>query len=437
MKELYNGPRIDYEPLYTDVHRIGEIAGKKVTWEGDPWYEVGKSWFETCYINAGISGPEMTYKGPDAQKMLSDACINDVYNWEIGKCKHLVQLDQEGLIANHGLYMRDSEDSFRATATCPFPVTPMALSGKYDVQVTERNIFIFQFSGPKSLTILEKLTQQRLRDVNFLDFRPVTIPGIDADIEICRIGMSGTLAYELRGPQEFGPPVYDAAYKIGKEYGIKRMGWRDYTVNHTFGGFPQQTVHFEMACFRDPEFQRIALTSIVCTGSVDPSDERARYRTPVEVDWAWMAKFNHDFVGREALEKEIANPKRKIVSLEFKSDDIINIYASQFTDDPYLYMDMPCAEQQMCGGHQDYVTTKDGKIIGFASVPTYSSHYRKTIAHAIIDIEQIEDGKEVLVQWGTYGKKIKDIRTTITRFPYINDVMDNRDYDLNTVPSGI
>ena len=303
-------------------------------------------------------------------------------------------------------------------------------------------MFVFQFSGPKSLTILERVTQTDLHGLKFLHFRSVRIPGFDTDIEVCRIGMSGTLAYELRGDKEWGPDVYNACMEAGRDLGLKRLGWRDYTVNHTFGGFPQMTVHWEMSFFNNPspEFQKISLTSLVCSGSVDPADRRARFRTPVEVGWEWMAKFNHDFTGREALEKEMANPKRKIVTLEFNKEDLIDVYASQFTDEPYKYMDMPCAQPQMCGGHQDYVTDQSGKVIGYASVPTYSSHYKVTVAHAILDIPEIEEGREVIVKWGDFGGKIKDLRATIRPFPYmryIGDVQDNRDYDLSTVPSGL
>ncbi len=54
------------------------------------------------------------------------------------------------------------------------------------------------------------------------------IPGIDAsvEIELSRIGMAQTLAYELRGPLEHGPAIYDIVYRAGKEFGIKRLGWR-------------------------------------------------------------------------------------------------------------------------------------------------------------------------------------------------------------------
>lgn len=437
MADVKKNPMASVEPLYTDVYKYTNLMCKQVTWEGDPWYEVGQSYFESSYIHAGLSGPEETFHDPDAAKLLSDGSINNVYKWKNGKCKHLVALTPDGLVANHALFLKDDDNTYRTTAGCSVPYLMLLQSGNYQCEYTTRQIFIFQFSGPLSLTILEKATQSNLRDVKFLDFRPVRIPGIDVELEIARIGMSGTLAYELHGPAELGAQVYDYVYQIGKPMGMKRMGWKDYTVNHTFGGFAQMTVNFELSLYQSPEFCASAPFSMKCTSSVDPADLRARFRSPVECDWAWMAKFDHEFVGREALEAEIANPKRKLVTLEFNPDDLAEVYRSQYTDAPYKYMDMPCAEPQPCGGHQDYVMDEEGKVIGISAVPTYSSHFHTMIAHAILDVEQIGEGREVLVQWGDYGKRIKNLRAKIAKFPYIHGVMDNREYDLSTVPSGL
>lgn len=278
---------------------------------------------------------------------------------------------------------------------------------------------------------MEKASKNDLHDVGFLNFRPVTLPGFEGNFEICRIGMSGTLAYELHGPAELGAAVYDYIYQVGKPMGLKRMGWKDYTVNHTFGGYPQMTVNFESSLYQYPEFCAANPFQMVCTGSIDPADHRARFRSLLECDWAWMSKFDHEFTGREALEKEMANPKRRLVTLEFNPDDLADLYRSQFTDAPYKFMEMPC------GGHQDYITDKNGNVIGYSAVPTYSSHFHVMISHAVVDIANAQKGTEVLVQWGDYGKKIKNLRATITKFPYIHGVMDNRDYDLSTVPYGL
>ena len=57
------------------------------------------------------------------------------------------------------------------------------------------------------------------------------------------------------------------------------------------------------------------------SGSVDPMNIRARTRTPVEVRWHNMAKFDHDFIGQEALAAEIAKPKRTTVTLRWNPDE--------------------------------------------------------------------------------------------------------------------
>ena len=432
-----NYPAIDYVPAYPDVHTYANLFGRMLTWEGDPWIEADLARFESSYIHAGISGFEHTFKGPDAQKLLSDASINNVYKWKPGRCKHLVMLDEGGLVASHALFMRDDEETFRITAGVEFPLVKLMQTGKYNVEMTTRDIFVFQFSGPKSLTILEKATQQDLRDVKFLDFRPVTIPGVDAGIEICRIGMSGTLAYELRGAKADGPAVYDAVYQVGKPLGLKRLGWRGYHVNHTFGGFPQINCSFAMSIFRDPEFMKVALEQLATSGSVEPENLRARFRTPGETGWTWMAKLDHDFVGRAALEAEMAAPKRTVASLLWNTEDIMDIYASQFREgEPYKYMEMPSGVQQPAGGHADYVTTLDGKVIGYASDPAYCAYYRQTLSECAIDVDQAQVGNEVIIRWGDYGKKIKNVRAKVVRYPYI-DLVKNEDYDLSTVPSGL
>ena len=43
-----------------------------------------------------------------------------------------------------------------------------------------------------------------------------------------------------------------------------------------------------------------------------------------------MIKFDHDFVGRKALEKEVANPRRKMVTLLWNTEDVMDVHASQF-----------------------------------------------------------------------------------------------------------
>ncbi|MCL2137734.1 MAG: aminomethyl transferase family protein [Coriobacteriia bacterium] len=433
---------VSYTPQYDDVRLYQARMGSMMAvWEGDGWKQESMSWKESCYIHAGISGGVFQITGPDAQAMLSYASINDVYKWPIGTHKHLVMCNADGLIEAHTLTLRAGEETFRYYAGNPWPLFRQVGTGKFNVQIEPIDMFVYQIAGPLSLTVIEKIAQQSFRDVSFLDCKMIRLPGIEPEIELARIGMTGNLAYELRGPAAVGHQVYDMAYQAGKPLGMKRLGWRTYCVNHVEGGFPQITVTFTVASVLDPVFganlEMAAAGMMPYTGSVDPSDIRARLRTPGEVGWMWMARFDHDFLGREAVQAESENPQRKVVNLVWNVEDIMDITASQYQPgEEYKNLEYPCGVPQPAGGHADLVTTLDGRPIGISSGTTYSYYYREEISQCIIDIDQAIIGNEVLVHWGDFGGRIKEVRAKVARYPYI-DLLRNENDDLGEVPSGV
>jgi glycine cleavage system aminomethyltransferase T len=235
--------------------------------------------------------------------------------------------------------------------------------------------------------------------------------------------MSGNLAYELHGPVQSGPEIYDAVYQAGREFGIERLGWGTYLVNHVEGGFPQITWTFVPAV--PPEMWGLMRDFFQVSGSVDPSDGRARSRTPVEVRWHNMARFDHDFVGREALESEIANPKRTTVTLRWNADDVTELYRSLLRPgDVFKPLDLPYAPQRWPMAHADHVL-RGGRSIGFSSGTIYSLYFREVLSMGCLDLEHTNIGTEVIVQWGDFGGAIKDIRATVERFPYLNETRNS------------
>lgn len=431
--------------MYGDITTYGNVLGGLHIWDGDGWKAESMAWKESAYVASNLSGmPEMTFSGPDAQALLSRLSINDVFDWPIGSSKHLVMPDEHGYVATHGLAVRDAEDSFRSFANIPWAVYHAYQSGM-NVQVGLRPIFIFQVAGPRSIQVLERLTGKPLRDLGFLDIAPVRIPGIDVDVELelSRIGMAYTLAYEVRGPLEHGPAVFDAIYRAGQDFEIKRLGWRTYVVNHTEGGFPQLGCTFLPSAFADAGFlaspagQAFAsATGASLVGSADLADFRARLRTPHENNWGWRAKFDHDFVGRAAIAAEDANPRRKTVTLRWNTEDVLDVFASQFRREPeYRAFEWPTTPQAPAGGHADIVT-KGSVEIGYSSLAVYSYYFRETISHGVIDVGDAVIGDEVVVHWGDHQARIKPIRATVERFPYL-DLPSNKAFDLNALPSGV
>ncbi len=150
----------------------------------------------------------------------------------------------------------------------------------------------------------------------------------------------------------------------------------------------------------------------------------------VEVDWHRAARFDHDFTGREALEREVADPRRTIVTLRWNAEDVLDIYASLLRPgDDFKTIDLP-THPHLRGyhAHADHVLV-DGRPVGVSSGTTYSYWYREVISHGTLDLAYAELGTEVLVRWGDFGGTIKNVRATVARYPYL-EMERNQTYDL-------
>ena len=294
-------------------------------WEFNGWQKESLSWRTGCYIHAGLSrtGP-ISIRGREAKKYLQSILINSLEKFPVGSMKHGVMCTDDGLIAAHGIIERKGEDHFESIAGGP-PAEVRITKVPFDVEIKRLDYYLFQIAGPTSLQVLEKVTGESLRDVGFLRFRDTRINGIRC--EVGRIGMTGDLAYELHGPIEDGPAIYEAVYQAGQD-----------SASSGLAGAPISATISRAAFRRAPglsfRHRRGAPAGAdeawQVSGSVDPANMRARIRTPVEVRWHNMARFDHDFIGREALAAEIANPKRTTVTLRWNADDVLDTYASLF-----------------------------------------------------------------------------------------------------------
>lgn len=400
-------------------------------WAFAGWRRESLSWRTGCYIHAGLSGSgPISIKGPDARRYLQGLVVNSLERFPVGTMKHAVMCSEDGLIAAHGIVERKAEDHFESFAGGP-PGAFMTPDVPFDVRIERLNHYLFQIAGPSALQVLEKATGESLRDLGFLRFRDTSIAGVRT--EVARLGMTGGLAYELHGPFEEGPAIYQAVVEAGQAFGIERLGWGTYLVNHVEGGFPQSTWTFVTA---GPAARRLEIMrEYEISGSVDPTDTRARMRTPVEVGWHGMARFDHDFVGREALAAEVANPRRTTVTLRWNADDVLDTYASLLRPgSPFKPVDLPYAPQRWPMAHADHVW-RDGRPIGYSSGTIYSAGFREFLSLGCLDLEAARAGTEVVVRWGDPGGPIKDIRAVVARFPYLAEGR-NSGLDVAALPAG-
>jgi vanillate/3-O-methylgallate O-demethylase len=213
-------------------------------------------------------------------------------------------------------------------------------------------------------------------------------------------------------------------------------------INHLEAWYPTVNQHYLPAIFGDelskfreytrssmPASQGLPESSLIylarqaaprnVSGSYEANDISEYYRTPIELGWRKNIKFDHQFLGRAALEAEIAQPKRVGVTLEFGPDDIVSVYASFFKEgEHYDFMDFP--HNQRSAMHASKILKQD-KLVGFSTMPAYSYQFRKMLSISCIDVNCAGDGEDVTVIWGEPGHPKLPLRAKVRSAPYKKD----------------
>jgi glycine cleavage system aminomethyltransferase T len=131
------------------------------------------------------------------------------------------------------------------------------------------------------------------------------------------------------------------------------------------------------------------------------------------------------------LEAEVAHPKRTVVTLRGNPEDVIDIYAALLRPgEEYKTLDLPYAPNVWPQARADHIL-KDGRSVGISSGTSYSYYFREVLSMGCIDNGRSEIGTEVIVNWGDYGGRIKNVRATVARFPYLTEGR-NSDLDVTS-----
>lgn len=403
------------------------------------WMDEQLSWKDTCYIGDWSFMPDLHVTGPDALELFSDLTVNGFADFRVGQAKHAVQCTEDGKVIGDGILFRLSADEYRTQHLAAWPKFNAETNG-YDVTAEIHDTFIYQVQGPSSLAVLEALTTDSLRDIGFMHVDTLDIEGVD--VVVLRQGMSGEVGFELQGPAEHGDAIWDAVVDAGEEHGLRRLGRRSHMLNHLEMCFPTRGHHYLPAIFGDGmgayrawlDADNYAEARFTVAGSYQPDDVSGYYRSPVELGWERNIAFDHDFVGREALEAEVEDPRRTTVTLVWDAEDVVDVYASLYRSGRHAkYMEMP---YQPYRAIEADVVRHDGEPVGVSTGRGYSYAFREMLSLGTVDVELAEPGTEVTVVWGEGGDpsnpKIQphaqtEIRATVARAPYKDD---NRRTDL-------
>ena len=122
------------------------------------------------------------------------------------------------------------------------------------------------------------------------------------------------------------------------------------------------------------------------------------YFTPWDLGYGSYVKFDHDFIGREALERMADGEHRHKVTLALDDEDVTRTVGTMLQKtDRAKFIDWPSAVYSM---HPFDRVTVDGETVGVSTWVGYSANEGKMLTLAVLDEEHAEPGTEVTFVWG-------------------------------------
>ncbi|MBL0935247.1 MAG: aminomethyl transferase family protein [Rhizobiaceae bacterium] len=432
--------------------KIGAYVYPVVAPEFTNWRDEQRAWRESAVLfDQSHHMAELKVEGPDAEKLLSYLAINSFKNFTPGKAKHFVPVTPEGYVIGDVIMFRESETEFNLVGRAPTVswVQYHAETGDYDVKLTEdprspsrpqgkpvlRRHYRFQVQGPNAPAILEKLNGGPVPEIKFFNMDWINVAG--KKVRALRHGMAGVPGLELYGPYEDYDVIRDAIIAAGEEHGLVAVGSRAYATNTLESGWipsPLPAIYTgeSMKGYREWLSDKSYEATGAIGGSYVSDDIEDYYLTPWDLGYGIYVKFDHDFIGREALEKMADGPHRRKVTFEWNPDDVIAAFATMFQEgDNAKFMDLPLSNY--ASSSYDRIM-KDGKMVGLSMFAGYSYNERRMLSLGTVDAD-IKEGDVLTLVWGEpdggSGKttvepsKQIEIRVRVSAVPYSRDARES------------
>jgi glycine cleavage system aminomethyltransferase T len=382
------------------------------------WRDEQTAWQQTCVLfNQSYHMADLAVEGPDAVKLLSHLGVNSFENFAVDKAKHFVPVTPEGYVIGDVILFHLAENTFNLVGRAPALnwITYHAETGGYDATVEldqrwamrtdgRRKSYRFQVQGPNAMDVIEKALRGAPPELKFFNMTTVSIAG--KSVRALRHGMVGQPGWELFGPWKDEQPVHEALLAAGEEFGMRQVGGRAYSSNTLESGWipsPLPAVYTgdSLKAYREWLPAKGYEGSASIGGSFSSDDIEDYYFTPWDLGYGSYVKFDHDFIGRDALEAMADGHHRVKVTLALDDDDVTATIGTMFgKDDRAKFIDWPSAVYCM---HPFDRVTVDGETVGLSTWIGYSANEGKMLTLAVLDPEHAEPGTEVTFVWGEEG----------------------------------
>lgn len=381
------------------------------------WRDEQRAWRQTVALYDQSFHMTTTYvRGADALPFFTSVGINGFATFGPDRARHFVSCSPSGhLIGDGVLYCLNEEElALVGRGAGHNWIQFQAETGGWDVSLERdeilsqnpagrRTVYRYQVEGPNAFALLEHLTGAPLPETRAFQIITLTIAG--HRVSALRHTMAGGPGYELFGPWDEGPAVKAAIVAAGPPFGLRQVGSMAYFTTAVELGWiprPMPAIYTgdDMRSFRE----WLSATAEEATWSLGGSFYSPAigdyYFTPWELGYGHLVKFNHDFVGRAALERSSAEQHRRKVTLIWDAEDVARAFASYASaeDRPAKFIDLPRANYATW--QYDAVLDDHGRPAGVSTYACMSWNERALLSLAVLEPEYAEPGTRVAVIWG-------------------------------------
>ena len=378
------------------------------------WRDEQESWRHGAVLfDQSFHMTDLYISGPDTKRLCEFLAVNSMANWRRNLAKQFVHCTEDGFMVGDAIVFVLEEDKAKIVNKPSNANWVMyhAEEHGFDVEFEldarsldntgRRKCYRFEVQGPNAWRILERLNGGSIEGFRFFGMGEITIAG--RRVRALRHGMAGAAGLELFGPFEDYDLIRDTILEVGEPEGLCAAGSKTYsTAAHESGWFPSPLPAIYTADSLKGYRNWLSADSFEAGLSVGGSfigdSVEDYYLTPYDIGYGHIVKFDHDFIGRDALEKKAAEPHLHKRTLRWSNDDVVRIFASMLGEgERYKFMDMPASHYATCPFDEVLL---NGERAGVSHYPVYTCNVRSWISLALLEESASEPGTEVTLIWG-------------------------------------
>ena len=304
---------------------------------------------------------EVFVSGEKSLDFLQYITSNDVSKLTPGKVQYTCLPNDTGGIVDDFLLYMITDNSYLAVVNASNMDKDLAWMEKHNsfgckIDNQSDNYSLLAVQGPKSIELLQELTNINLSDIKYYNFKIGSIAGIN-DVILSRTGYTGEIGFELYVKNEYVKELWNALFSTS--ISLKPIGLAARDTLRLEKGF--------------------------CLYGNDINETTS----PIEAGLGWITKFNKEFINHDDLKaQKEGGAKRKLVGLELINKGIAR------------------------NGYP--IVDSDGNEIGIVTSGTMSPTLGKAIAMAYVPNSLSEIESEVFIK-----VRKKQIKAKVVSLPFV------------------